>query len=326
MKWFLWYAVAAVVLLGPVGVRLWMRSPALPVPLDEAAVQEGKMLFTHEWTANDPLCPSGDGLGPVFNANSCARCHFQGGLGGSGGLTENVTTFFIEGQGNRKAVQGVVHAHAISREYQETLASVSPSLPALERPTLQDLLRLQEKDNRNLVCGFDNRVRATVQLSQRNTPALFGAKLIDEIPDQVILANERVQKLRWREAGGTKGSSNPVGRALMLPDGRVGKFGWKAQSPNLLAFVQAACANELGLGNPGQPQPTPITKVNYQPRGLDLTQKQCDQMAAFIASLPRPIEKAPADPQEHKSVAEGRRIFERVGCAQCHVPNVGSVE
>jgi hypothetical protein len=55
MKWFLTYALAAVVLLGPVGVRLWMRSPAVPAPLEETAVSAGKMLFTHAWTEHDPL-------------------------------------------------------------------------------------------------------------------------------------------------------------------------------------------------------------------------------------------------------------------------------
>ncbi len=65
----------------------------------------------------------------------------------------------------------------------------------------------------------------------------------------------------------------------------------KRKATNLLAFVQVACANELGLGNPGQAQPASLALADYQPRGLDLTSEQCDQMTTFIASLPRPIEK-----------------------------------
>src|ERR1043166_4063947 len=45
---------------------------------------QSRELFEHEWAPNDPLA-HGDGLGPVFNAKSCASCHFQGGLGGGGG-------------------------------------------------------------------------------------------------------------------------------------------------------------------------------------------------------------------------------------------------
>ncbi len=78
MKWILGYAVATVLLLGPVGVRLWLRSSAAPAPLDEAAVLEGKVLFTHEWTAHDPLCPDGDGIGPVYNATSVCAVPFPG--------------------------------------------------------------------------------------------------------------------------------------------------------------------------------------------------------------------------------------------------------
>src|SRR6202007_3322893 len=83
----------------------------------------------------------------------------------------------------------------------------------------------------------------------------------------------------------------PVGRALRLSDGRIGHFGWKAQSASLSDFVQAACANELGLGNPGQAQPRPFSRPSYQPVRYDLTLEQCNQITSFVASLPRPIEK-----------------------------------
>jgi len=45
--------------------------------------QAGKALFVRQWTAHDPQS-HGDGLGPVFNANSCVACHSQGGVGGGG--------------------------------------------------------------------------------------------------------------------------------------------------------------------------------------------------------------------------------------------------
>jgi CxxC motif-containing protein (DUF1111 family) len=319
MKWILGYAAGAVLLLAPVCLRVLLRSEAAPLPLEEAAVREGKMLFTHEWTVNDPLSATGDGLGPVFNATSCAQCHFQGGLGGSGRQEHNVTTFFRPGNRRGKTEQGVIHAHAISPDYQENLTHASPDLPPLVQPTLAEI-RKAEEHAAQVRCR-----NSPIEISQRNTPALFGAKLIDEMPDQVILANERFQKLRWRDPRG-QGESVPVGRALRLRDGRIGKFGWKAQSPDLLAFVQAACANELGLGNPGQAQPVPLAQTSYRPRGLDLTTEQCEQMATFIAALPRPVEKAPGDARSQERVTRGRQLFNEVGCADCHVPNMGSVE
>jgi CxxC motif-containing protein (DUF1111 family) len=167
--------------------------------------------------------------------------------------------------------------------------------------------------------------RGFVQVSQRNTPALFGAKLIDELPDRVIIAGERSQRLR-RGLATPASEDIPVGRALRLTGGKIGKFGWKAQSATLFDFVQAACANELGLGNPGQAQPEPLAQVGYRAPGLDLTDEQCRQMTTFIAALDRPREIAPRTVEAQDRVHDGRQIFTRIGCADCHTPSLGSIE
>ena len=43
------------------------------------------------------------------------------------------------------------------------------------------------------------------------------------------------------------------GRAHVLQDGRVGRFGWKADVPNSREFVRDARAAEIGLTLPEQP-------------------------------------------------------------------------
>ena len=86
------------------------------------------------------------------------------------------------------------------------------------------------------------------------------------------------------------GEAVPAGRAARLSHKRVGKFGWKANIGSLSEFVRVACASELGLGNRTQAQPASLSKPDYRLRGLDLTDGQCDQMTAYIASLPRPGE------------------------------------
>jgi CxxC motif-containing protein (DUF1111 family) len=312
MKQLLGYLVGAVLLFTPVGLRVLTRSEPEPPPLDPADVAAGKVLFTHEFSANDPLCGDGDGLGPVFNAKSCVACHDQGGLGGSGARKHNVTVFFKPSGPQGKPEQGVIHAAATAPRYQESLTNAHPQLPGLTQPTLEQLKELQGQGQ----FGFG------VEVSQRNTPALFGARLIDEMPERVILAEERAQKVRWHAAGGEHA---PIGRALRLPDGRVGRFGWKAQSASLLDFVQAACANELGLDNPGQAQPKPLAFPGYNSKGIDLTRQQCEQMTAFLAALPRPVERAPS-PRVQESVERGRHAFNAIGCAECHTPSLGSVE
>ena len=311
-----WYVVLAAAALIPVGVRAVTWKRVRPVPVDDAMARAGEVLFKHDWTPKDPLAKGGDGLGPVFNATSCVACHEQGGVGGSGGLKHNVTTFVLR-QGNSTR-EGVIHARAI--RYQENLAQLDPTLPPLSQPTLEHLVRIAGR-NSNLCLALPN----NLSLSQRNTPALFGAKLIDEIPDRAIVAMEKSQHVKWGMAS-AKDEELPVGRAARLANGKVGRFGWKAQSASLSAFVQAACANELGLGNPGQAQPRPISYPSYQPPGLDLTQNQCDQLTAFCASLPRPVSRLPEEPARRDRATAGQKRFATLGCADCHTPSLGGVD
>jgi CxxC motif-containing protein (DUF1111 family) len=316
---WLWYLLAAVAVLAPAGLRAltWQRPKALPV--DTSMAQAGQDLFKHEWTKDDKLA-GGDGLGPVFNATSCQACHFQNGVGGSGGLSENVTVFTIRPTDPDLPVrEGVVHAMALPG-YQETLAQVAPGLPEVSKLPLDQLVRITRPGHCVQAMSFPQ----GVHISQRNTPALWGAKLIDEIPERDIIANERRQKLAWAGAP-ADGEDAPVGRALRLGDGRIGRFGWKAQSPSLAAFVQAACANELGLGNPGQAQPRPLGRPEYQPSSTDLTQEQCDQLTAFCASLARPVERVPPEIKA-EDADKGKKLFRNIGCADCHTPNLGGVE
>jgi len=319
-----WYLLIALVALAPAGIRL-MTWPGFKRQAPEPQmVQAGQTLFVHEWKANDPLA-SGDGLGPVYNAASCVACHNQGGPGGGGDLTHNVTTFVYQSDAEaairRNPREGVVHAFAVNNFPRETLNHLHSDLPAVSQPRLDTVITLPGRTVSSNHCAV---VRPVVQISQRNTPALFGANLIDSIPDRVIIANEKAQRLRWGFAP-KKSEDLPVGRALRLADGRVGHFGWKAQSASLADFVQAACANELGLGNPGQTQPRPLSKPYYQPVSYDLTLEQCDQITAFVASLPRPVEKLEKSSLCSDALA-GRELFKSIGCADCHTPNVGNVE
>jgi CxxC motif-containing protein (DUF1111 family) len=279
--------------------------------VDNSQVKAGELLFNHEWEVNDPLCPDGDGLGPVFNARSCVACHHQGGPGGAGGLEHNVTTFAMSDRRGFLPQDGVLHTFATEVRFQETLKVLDPALADF-RPL-----------NFELVKEFMG--RSSVQLSQRNTPALFGAGLIDLISEQAIVANERQQRLSYGMAPADT-DNLPVGRAHRLPDGRIGKFGWKAQTASLAEFVEAACANELGLGNPTNAQPKSLAQRDYRPPGLDLSQSQCDELTSFVAALPRPTERPPSGTLPRGVVDDGKAIFTKIGCAECHTPNLGSVQ
>ncbi|MCA1686499.1 MAG: hypothetical protein LC745_11105, partial [Planctomycetia bacterium] len=147
-------------------------------------------------------------------------------------------------------------------------------------------------------------------VSERNSPALFGAGRIDAIPDSVIEA----------EAFRQSYSTGLAGRVSRLRDGRVGRFGWKAQVPNLDDFVRTACAVELGLEVPGHPQSEDPFGYGAHARGLDLSGDDCKALVGYVRGLPRPEERPSA------TSGKGRAVFDRTGCADCHRPDLGDVE
>jgi CxxC motif-containing protein (DUF1111 family) len=112
----------------------------------------------------------------------------------------------------------------------------------------------------------------------------------------------------------------------VLADGRIGKFGWKAQFATLEEFVAAACANELGLGNPLADQAAPLARPAATKGERDLGSEQFLSLVAYVGTLPRPVALLPPDPPGRREAERGRLLFEQVGCAECHEPEVGGLE
>jgi CxxC motif-containing protein (DUF1111 family) len=81
------YGLIALVAVAPTFAAQPMAGPALP-PAEQ--VELGRYLFTRVWEPALAGPDSGDGLGPLFNARSCAECHHQAGLGGAGDNRNNV--------------------------------------------------------------------------------------------------------------------------------------------------------------------------------------------------------------------------------------------
>jgi CxxC motif-containing protein (DUF1111 family) len=153
--------------------------------------------------------------------------------------------------------------------------------------------------------------------SQRNPIALFGSGLIDRIPAAAI-----------EEAAGKKHEGFPEirGRVARLKDGRIGRFGWKAQEATLDDFVRTACAVELGLHVPGRPQAGSPQKPEYHAPGEDLVEAEVGALVSYIAQLPRPSVLRPAAERELSHLDTGKAQFAKIGCAACHAPDLGGVE
>jgi CxxC motif-containing protein (DUF1111 family) len=281
-------------------------------------IAAGRELFEHEWEPNDPLA-HGDGLGPVFNARSCAACHFQGGLGGGGGLEHNVLAFEVHSRPNDPTFRtGSVHNFSTEPAHRETEDSLRAVFPVVKGRTIQTG-NPDCPSSRN-VPDFDPVSTQTVQ-----TTALFGAGWIDLISDRAILRNARNRGLRQAAAEMSfRFDDIPVGRVRHV-EGGVGKFGWKAQSATLARFVAMACSNELGLGTPTVEQAKPLGDPT-RTAAPDLDKKQFRALVAFVKTLPKPVEAVPAAEHERAAAARGKELFRTIGCAVCHVPDLGGVK
>jgi CxxC motif-containing protein (DUF1111 family) len=306
-------------LLGVVALLTYwyVFSDGLPIIWGPSArasdIAAGRELFEHEWAPNDPLA-HGDGLGPVFNARSCATCHFQGGLGGGGGLEHNAVSFEVSPRpGDPTFRTGTIHNFSVEKTHRETEGALRKMYPIVKGRTITT--GSPNCPTTTVIPDFDPVHTETVQ-----TTALFGVGWIDLISDRAILRNARNRGVREavNELGG-EFAAVPVGRVRRV-EGGVGKFGWKAQFARLDEFVAAACANELGLGTPLTEQAKPLSAPHYS-AAPDLDKKQFRALMAFVKTLPKPVEVAGDD-----AAARGKELFTSIGCAVCHVPDMGGVK
>lgn len=229
------------------------------------------------------------GLGPIFNGRSCAECHAAGGLGGGSAIT--VTRFGRTANGSF-----------------DPLEALGGSL--LQRFAIDPVLIERVPPEANTV-------------AQRQTTPLFGAGLIEAIPDAAIAQNARDPK-----PDGVRGRTamiwDPATQAM-----RVGRFGWKAQQANLTTFAGDAYLNEMGITNRFFPnenapngnvellrrfQPHPVIEDTIDPA---TGKSDLDLAADFMRLLaaPRPLPQSP-------SAAAGANVFAQAGCAACHRPTM----
>ena len=305
-------------------------------PNREAVLGAGKILFQRHWEPGKPATRDGDGLGPMFNAVSCDACHSQGGVGGGGSIDFNVDLLSHADRGGnghsttREKVKST-HPAFVNDKDQSVLSNItlhrfssSPNYSALRQmltgaPVPAALLpkereELQRKFSQKPVRTGISASEVNFTLTQRQTPALFGAGLIDAIPDELLQKLAVAQAFKFPDISG---------RVPQVRIEKVGRFGWRGQTEHLSDFVLGACANELGLQVPKVDQPMDPTRPEYKPVGLDLTQQQCDSITAFVASLPAPRFVVPEESEKARVADFGRTVFSRIGCGACHVETVG---
>ena len=234
---------------------------------------------------------AGEGLGPLFNAAGCAACHNVPVIGGITPMTELRA-------GHRDA-DGRFHVVGFTTLFQMF------SIP-------------------------DHRCQAVMPpevnvIARRMPIPLFGAGLVEAVPDETLIALEDPFD---RDRDGISG------RAAMVSDvatgqRRVGRFGWKAQIATLLTFSGDAYTNEMGITNDVFPL-EPLGGISQERlRECDMVRdpedlvdprtgkRAIDNFEAFMKFL-APLPRGPIT----DDVRAGEQAFTAIGCASCHVPTL----
>ena len=280
-----------------------------------------------------------NGLGPRFNSNQCFSCHSQPGPGGSSPAqnpevevatlngAKNTIPWFVTQKGPVRearfkrgpggASDGEVHALFVitGRTDAPGCNIAQPDFLPAGNPISG------QRGNRNIIFRIP-------------TP-VFGAGLIESIPDSAILANMAADATT-KSSLGISGHANAhlsgnVNRSAN--DGTITRFGWKAQNKSLLLFAGEAYNVEMGVSNQLFPQErdetpgclfnaTPEDTVNFTttptPTGNSnaAVLSDIEAFADFMRMLAPPTPAPPTPSSE-----SGRGSFAKIGCAQCHTPS-----
>jgi CxxC motif-containing protein (DUF1111 family) len=231
----------------------------------------------------------GEGLGPLFNGTSCGQCHNIPAVGGTGTI--------IELRAGYRDENGKFHAP--------------------EGGTLMHLFSIPPHD-----CQVSVYEEANV-IGQRISIPLFGAGLVEAIPDETLLSLEDPDD---RNGDGIRGRAARV-EDVATGRTRVGRFGWKAQQASLLAFAADAYVNEMGITS-DLFRNEPLGNVAADKVGRCLPSKNSedsrdqrtglrgiDNFENFLRFLAPPSRGPVTD-----AAVRGERIFADIGCASCHRP------
>jgi CxxC motif-containing protein (DUF1111 family) len=242
-----------------------------------------------------------DGLGPLYNAQSCRECH-QSPVSGAASQVGELRVGH-QGPDGRFRNPDIPIAHGTEVISGRSLVNDRGICPNAAFPHTEIQERVPETEN----------IR-TLRLSLN----LLGDGFVEALADQTLIDIAEQQ---------CKSSHRKIcGQILQVPiveapgQMSVGRFGWKDQHASLLSFAGDAYLNEMGITN--RLQPDEVTQLCNNasepndtpgPDGLS----DIDHFARFIRAT-----KAPARDSELASSAaakKGHGLFDQIGCATCHV-------
>jgi CxxC motif-containing protein (DUF1111 family) len=247
-----------------------------------------------------------DGLGPLYNAQSCRECHQNPTSGGASQITELRVGHL--GPDRRFRNPDIPIAHGTEIITGRTLVNDRAICPSAAFPDTEIQERVPDSES----------VRTT-----RISLSLLGDGLVEAVPDRTLidLARNQCKTTHGKVCGFV------IHVPIIEAPGQagVGRFGWKNQHASLLSFSGDAYLNEMGITT--QLFPDEVTKLcntvsepNDKPGPDGLA--DVDRFARFLRAT-----KAPARDSrlaDTPAAKRGSDLFNKVGCAICHVQSLAT--
>jgi CxxC motif-containing protein (DUF1111 family) len=255
--------------------------------------QAGQAVFVERETVDQ-------GLGPRFNLDSCAGCHAQPAVGGTSPTVNPQVEFLTRTGGSANKLPAHIRADG----------------PVLEMRFIRDGAVHQTFAIDQPPCDLQVGPFPPGQLALRQPTPVFGLGLVEAIADSVILANQQADAA-LKQALGIAGTPQAV------IDGRIGRFGWKAQHGDVEAFAAEAYNVEMGittLASPTETETDPSCQFAPVPNNIPdgTAPDDVELFADFMRGL------APPTPVLPRPSPVGEMLFVTIGCSLCHTPLLGA--
>ncbi len=289
---------------------------------DQRAFSVGNNFFNDNWVTAPASTTGRDGLGPLFNAQSCSSCHLFDGRGSpptsdddpERGLLLRLSVPGPDGQpvpepnyGGQlqdRAINGVPAEGSIVITYDEVTGTYADGTGyTLSAPTysIGDL-------------GYGP-LADDVMISPRVAPAVFGTGLLEAVDEATVLALADPDDA---DGDGISGRPNMV----VTADGALvlGRFGWKANVPTVNDQNAGAFLGDIGITTPlhlvddcTTAQAECSEAINGGTPEVDELKLQRVTFYTRTLAVPARRDVGSADTDA------GSALFDSSGCSSCHM-------
>lgn len=283
----------------------------------------GKSFFNDNWVAAPASTVGRDGLGPTFNARSCASCHVKDGRAAPPdadhplrpGLLLRLSVPDAAGGGRPRpsaAYGSQLQEQAILGVPAEGRALISHS----DRPGryADGEAYLLSRPTYAVADTAFGPVEPGILIGPRIAPTLVGLGLLEAVD---------AAKIRAAADPDDRDGDGISGRAAELGEAGLGRFGWKATQPTVRDQVALAFLEDIGITSErhGAPNcPSAQRACGAAPDGgrPELSPAKLDQVTFYCQTLAVPARRR----LDGAAEAAGERLFGALGCAACHRPEL----